>query len=174
MMHDTFLVKKGFLPYLNVIPNPCYFFMFIIIVHCTALTSTLVVRASLLLTLYKLYTTWHTEPFHCTQPLLLSKDVTASNWSAGTIQPSDWATPRTDTGVGPNNYSLHNNIQPTQHLHFSLIPIATAAHMRSEVWRQEWELCDQWPGNVTWCDGGGTGAGLTQVLSFLRLSQSIS
>ena len=121
--------KKGFVLYLNVIPTHVIFLCPLY----TALSSILDVRSSLLLTLYKLYTTWHTESFHCTQPLLLSTDVTASDWSSGFIQPSDWATPRTDTGVGPNNYSLHNNIQPTQHLHFSLIPIATAAQMRSEV-----------------------------------------
>ena len=42
----------------------------------------------------------------------------ASHWSSGPIKPSDWLTPQTDTRarVGPNNCSLHNTVQSTQHL----------------------------------------------------------
>ena len=148
------------------------------IVRCTALYSTLVVRASLLLTLYKLYTTWHTESFHCTQPLLLSKDVTASDWSEGNIQPSDWATPRTDTGVGPNNYSLHNNIQPTQHLHFSL-PHPNRNSSKDEKWslktvRTLWSVtrqCDiMWWGR----DRGGADASIKFPQTFSEYFLDVS
>ena len=71
-------------------------------------------------TLYKLYRTWHRVISVYTAPVT-EHHVRASDWSAGPIQSSDWPTPWTDTRVGPNNCSLHNNVQSTQHLHLAAL-----------------------------------------------------
>ena len=127
-------------------------------------------------TLYKLYRTWHRVISVYTAPVT-EDHVRASDWSAGPIQSSDWPTPWTDTRVGPNNCSLHNNVQSTQHLHLA----ALFWSQQQQRWRHgEWILQTGvrtlW--SVTWqCDimwRGGLGAGLTQGLGFLRLSQNIS
>ena len=87
--------------------------MFIFHAQCTLALYCTVHRYKPLLTLCSV-----PESFQCTQPLLPSTVTPASHWSSGPIQPSDWLTPQTDTRarVGPNNCSLHNTVQSTQHL----------------------------------------------------------
>ena len=124
-------------------------------------------------TLYKLYRTWHRVISVYTAPVT-EHNVRASDWSAGPIQSSDWPTPWTDTRVGPNNCSLHNNVQSTQHLHLALF--WSQHQQRHGEWIMQTGVRTLW--SVTWqCDivwRGGLGAGLTQGLGFLRLSQNIS
>ena len=101
------------------------------------------------------------KSFQCTQPLLLSTVTPASHWSAGPIQPSDWLTPHTDTRarVGPNNCSLHNTVQSTQHLprtHLNSSSSEGENYADMTKVRTLWSVT--WEGDII-CDGGGAEAG---------------
>ena len=145
--HATFWPKVSF-HYMNI-TYILLFYVYIFDVECTAQ--------------YTGTSPWHstnctelgTESSQCTQPLLLS---TMSGPLIGQLAPYspligrhlgltlEWAPTTAHSTTTSSQHSIYTWLSSDPNI---------SRDMESELCRQEWEHCDQWPGNVTLCGGAG-------------------